>query len=209
MRIHPHAWQITGAAVWAVVCALGMGTLWAYASEPGDVGTPTDVWRLDERIPLDDERPTLVLFAHPRCPCTLASMTAIERLAGRYPDRFAFVAVFFEPDGASSLWRATPLWGRARAIPGGRTVADVGGLLASRAGAQTSGVVGLYEPDGDLLFWGGVTSARGHEGDSLGCDALGAALKGETEHDTRAPVYGCSILGACADEVCEARGAGE
>ena len=59
-----------------------------------------------------------------------------------------------------------------------RVVNDVEGVEARRFGAQTSGTTSLYSPDGRLLFSGGITSSRGHEGDNAGEDALTQAISG-------------------------------
>lgn len=195
-------WLCAAGVGWLGLCGLGTGVLWSYGQQAGDPGLPGDAWALDDALPLASDRPTLVMFAHPKCPCSAASLSAIERLTARHEGRLASVLVLFEPDGADASWREGGLWRRARSIPGLSTVTDSGGRLTARAGATTSGVAGLYAPDGRLMFWGGLTPSRGHEGDSLGLDAVAAALRGE-RHDAQAAVYGCSILGTCAGDGCE------
>ena len=49
---------------------------------------------------------------------------------------------------------------------------DISGDEARRFGAATSGEALLYSPSGKLLFHGGITPSRGHEGGSVGRDAL-------------------------------------
>lgn len=190
---------------WLVLCGLGMGALVRYAGTSGDPGVPAVVWPLGGTVALDDRRPTVVLFAHPRCPCTRASMAELERLQARSGDGFGFRALFFEPEGAGPAWRDTVLWRRAESMVGAEVVADAGGLMSAACGAATSGIVGVYAPDGSLLFWGGVTPSRGHEGDSVGLDTVAALVggapvgRGEGADDApgRASVYGCSLLGSC------------
>ena len=50
----------------------------------------------------------------------------------------------------------------ASAIPGVIVTPDVGGRIAARLGAKTSGHVLVYDENGVLKFSGGITAARGH-----------------------------------------------
>lgn len=105
---------------------------------------------------------------------------------------------FYEPElargDAAAGWRDTVLLRRAAALSDTEIVIDPGGRITRSFGALTSGVVGLYAPGGELLFWGGVTSARGHEGDNLGIDAIAGILDGADAAGARTPVYGCPIF---------------
>jgi hypothetical protein len=58
----------------------------------------------------------------------------------------------------------------------------------------------LYGTDGRLLFRGGITGARGHEGDSAGRDAVVALISGGVSSAAvSTPVFGCQILQRPAD----------
>lgn len=186
-----------GAAAWLGLCGLGTGVLWSYAQSEGELGEPSQTWPLPSVEPPVPDGATLVLFAHPRCPCTSASMTAVERLMARFPEGLGVVVVFFEPEGADEAWRDSALWRRAESLRGAAVVADRGGRWTAAAGAMTSGIAGLYGVDGRLLYWGGLTPSRGHEGDSIGIDAVSAALRGDRAHARQGSVYGCPILGSC------------
>lgn len=140
-------------------------------------------------------------------------MGELERLQASFPDRFKTRVVFFEPEDADESWRQTDLWVRARRLVDAGTTADPGGVLLGRAGATISGTVGLYGPDGEVMFWGGITPSRGHEGASLGgamiADVLGtmsgvSAASGPSGPMT-APVYGCGLQSTgdvCTDVGC-------
>jgi len=69
---------------------------------------------------------------------------------------------------------------------------DEDGAEAARFGAATSGTVALYR-DGKLLFNGGITPARGHEGDSFGKERLVSLLTTGKADRNDAPVFGCSL----------------
>jgi hypothetical protein len=65
---------------------------------------------------------------------------------------------------------------------------------AERFHARTSGTCLLYDPAGRLEFAGGLTAARGHEGDNDGARSLVALLNGGRSHAESTPVFGCSLL---------------
>lgn len=54
---------------------------------------------------------------------------------------------------------------------------DRDGAELSRFGFRTSGDTRLYAPDGALVFHGGITASRGHEGDNPGQSAVLAAVQ--------------------------------
>jgi hypothetical protein len=71
-------------------------------------------------------------------------------------------------------------------------VSDDGGQDADRFGAVVSGQTFLYNAGGRLLFAGGITLGRGHEGDNPGRAAI---IEWVTSgHGARrAPVFGCTL----------------
>jgi hypothetical protein len=72
--------------------------------------------------------------------------------------------------------------------------ADVGGAEAERFGAVTSGAVMLFDTTGKRLFAGGITTSRGHEGDSAGGVMLRRLLKNETLAEAPTiPTFGCKL----------------
>jgi hypothetical protein len=51
----------------------------------------------------------------------------------------------------------------------------------------------LYGQQGQLLFYGGLTASRGHEGDSAGIAAIQAILDGRQPYVAHADVFGCPL----------------
>lgn len=100
-------------------------------------------------------------------------------------------AVFVVPPGADGEWRNGDLWERANRIAGLTVVLDEG-EESERFGARTSGQVLLYEPTGRLLFAGGITPSRGHQGDSAGAASV-RALLGRERAAAQTNVYGCAL----------------
>jgi hypothetical protein len=132
------------------------------------------------------------MFAHPRCTCTRASLSELTQLMERGRDRMQAAVVFMVPRGASEDWTKTDLWASAARIPGVTVLRDAG-EEAARFGAATSGSVVLYGADGSLLFHGGITPSRGHEGDSFGRERILAFLTTGKADRADAPVFGCAL----------------
>jgi len=180
--------------LWLLLILSGFWMLWQYANTPGSQGHPNAGWMIPASLNTDTQKPTLVLFAHPRCPCTRATMSELERLQGDYGDVFSTLVLFYEPIDGGDSWRSTDLWRRALTMKHTTAVADPGGELAMRAGAETSGQIMLKNVDGGLEFWGGITASRGHESESFGGIALRSLIQGlETGH-RRTQVFGCSLI---------------
>jgi hypothetical protein len=179
--------------VWAVAIAAGVVVLQAYATSPGASGRALPHWPQDSGIPLDGRRPTLLLFLHPACPCSRASVDELDALFSLCRDRVtAYVVRLRTPSldrqGEHALDRSS---GRCEGI----TIwDDDGGALARRFGVLTSGHVLLYDARGRLLFSGGITPARGHGGDSSGRSAVVAGILGARLDRATTPVFGCPLF---------------
>ena len=78
---------------------------------------------------------------------------------------------------------------------------DPGGRIARVFGAETSGHVLLYDPEGRLVFEGGLTPSRGHAGDCEGRTSLLNLLAGTAAVVSETPTYGCPIHNPDAPEV--------
>jgi hypothetical protein len=180
-------------AIWLVAILAGTALLGRYKSQSGSSGAVPERWPVEAVVSLSRTVPTLVLFAHPQCPCSRASIGELVVVLSRAHGRVDAHVLFDRPSSEPDDWTDTDLWRSAAAIPGVDVGVDTDGVEARRFGAQTSGWVVLYDPGGRLMFAGGITSARGHAGDSEGRRAVLALLGGEAPQRTRAPVFGCSI----------------
>jgi hypothetical protein len=209
--------QTVLAVLWLGAILLGMGRMMAYETTAGAPASAAEQWPSDAGLTRTLGEPTLVVFAHPRCPCTRATVTELEQLMTRFRGRLTATVLFYKPSGFPDGWERTDLWQRASALEGVRVVSDTDGAEARRFGAATSGQVLLYDARGRALFRGGITGARGKSGDNDGARAIAAiveyggtapspAARGERQLQhtgtagaggdcTITPVYGCSILG--------------
>jgi hypothetical protein len=183
------------AATAAWLCAVFAGTaaLLRYKSSAGAQRDAPARWPEESRLARVPAQATLVMAAHPHCPCTRASLTELDRLLSRARGRMHAVVLFVRPQGAAAGWEDTDLWRRARAMAGAQAVLDLEGAEAHRFQALTSGQTAVYDPEGKLLFSGGITAARGHEGDSVGRAYILAALDGTHLPHPNAPVFGCAL----------------
>ncbi len=151
-------------------------------------------WPASSRVPRISGLPTLLVIAHPRCPCTRATLRELERVIARSGGRASTCVLFVLPRGASGEWSQSALARAARAIPGTTVLIDPDGVEARRFGSSTSGQALLYDPAGQLRFAGGMTPGRGHEGDNAGSDAVVAGIAGASSSITATAVFGCALV---------------
>jgi hypothetical protein len=107
--------------------------------------------------------------------------------------RVAAHLLFVKPKGAEAGWERTSLWEAAQRIPGVNVVTGHEGQEARRFGARTSGQVVLYDPSGRLLFQGGITAARAHEGDNAGRTAVIEWVTSGHSMVRQTRVFGCGL----------------
>jgi hypothetical protein len=182
-----------GLAAWLLTVGAGMRMLWAYADTPGRPAAAKALWPADAGFPRDTSGPVLVLFLHPQCPCSRATIAELARLLANAPAPAAIYALVYRPADADAGWERTDLWNSAAALHGVHVMTDVGGAQARVFGAFISGQTLLYGATGSLLFSGGITDARGHEGDNPGRTALTTILSGGTPAASGTPVFGCYL----------------
>ena len=190
--------RIAGAGVllvWLATCVGGLLLLWRYKARPGDPGAPPASWpvRSASDLTLAADHPTLVMSVHPRCSCTRASLTELEHVLDAAPGVTAYV-LFVIPRGERAGWERGELWDRATALHGVRVIPDPDGALSVGVfRLAVSGHVLVYGRDGALRFSGGITSSRGHVGDSVGRERLAAALADRVPDAPTSHVFGCSL----------------
>lgn len=173
-----------------------------YGTEQGLSGVAPSYWPdgLQDMIQPDPARPTLVLFAHPLCPCTRSSLWELESITNQLYGMVDLHVLFFEPAQTTSMpdvWAASELKNIAARLPGTQMHADIDGRIASNFGAYTSGQVLMYGTSGALQFAGGITPSRGHMGSNPGRAAVVSAIVSDEGIDPLAPrvnpVFGCSL----------------
>jgi hypothetical protein len=114
-------------------------------------------------------------------------------LMSRIGDRADAHVLFLRAEGAGTDWEKTDLWRSAAAIPGVAVHSDVAGAEAARFQASTSGQTVVYDGDGRLLFRGGITGARGHEGDNAGLERIVSLVHSGKADRAESSVFGCPL----------------
>ena len=183
-----------GISIWLAMVCVGMGWLWSYNQTAGAAGSPPMRWPADAKISPDSSKFTLLVLAHPQCPCTRATVEELSQLMTHTQGRINAYVLFVTPSGYQKDWYRTDLWSNAAIIPGVRTVVDNDGVEARRFSGFTSGQVMVYSPQGELKFHGGITQSRGHVGDNAGRSAIEALVnsgKAESDHTV---VFGCPLF---------------
>jgi hypothetical protein len=183
------------AVVWLSVVACGMGFMWSYNHRSGEVAIAPVLWPADSRV-LRGGGYTLVMLAHPKCPCTRATLEELSKLMTHTQGRLRSFVLFVRPLGVSQDWDRTDLWQSASVIPGVKVLDDIDGIEAKRFDAHVSGQVMVYDAAGKLVFQGGITESRGQVGDNAGRSAIEAQVnRGISERD-RTLVFGCELFDA-------------
>jgi hypothetical protein len=180
--------------LWIGGVLFGLDSLWKYESTSGHVVRSLTQWPASVHLPSLSHELTLVMVVHPCCPCTRASVSELARIMARSHHPTAAYVFFYTPKIAPVAWKETDLYDRVAAIPGVTAVRDEDGREAARFHATVSGQTLLFDAAGHLLYSGGITAARGIEGDSPGEKAILALMRGEQVKRTRFPVFGCSLL---------------
>jgi len=187
---------------WLLLVIGGSVAMISYATDPSDAGGSPPSWPADSAIERADGTFTALIFVHPHCPCTRASIAEFRRLLGAAATLPAIRVVMTVPPGVPDGWERDHLWRSLPRTLGVEPIVDRHGIETVRFGAATSGHVALYCAKGTLRFSGGITPARGHEGYSLGRRAMLEILDGAaTDHD-RTPVFGCPLLSSEGHACC-------
>ena len=180
------------AAAWVLSVGTGLAWLWRYQYTPGKPISHAPAIRPDA-LNGTGGKPMIVVFAHPRCSCSEATLEQVARIQTQ-ADNLDVRIFFITPAGQPDTWARTSLREQALRIPGAHVLNDPGGVIAMQYGAKTSGQILLFDADGRLAFDGGITEFRGHSGDNDGSDAVAAVLRRSAPRRRTTPVFGCDLL---------------
>jgi hypothetical protein len=187
-----------GVFLWAGAIIAGFSYLNTYQSTPGKSQVALSDWPAQSELALDSKSGAsgnfrALMFVHPQCPCSSASLSELGVLLARAPQLQAHV-VFTHPDGASNSWISdSTLYKKAKSIPGLKVLVDKNGKEAKLFGVETSGHLCVFDPQNRLVFDGGVTGRRGHEGDNAGLDSVVRLVHGRESALKKTNVFGCAF----------------
>jgi hypothetical protein len=179
--------------LWLVAAAVGQRVLLNYDFAAAAPGMPPAKWPVASKVPRTPGLPTLVVVAHPRCPCSRATVEELARMMALLGNKPTATVIFLRPSEFAQDWEKTDLWRSAARIPGVAVLSDGNGTEAHLFGAQASGQTMLYDAAGNLQFSGGITASRGHSGDSLGREAILSIVETGKSSTSHTSVYGCSL----------------
>jgi CheY-like chemotaxis protein len=181
------------ALIWGVLVCGGSLLLMRFETRPSDDGHVPSQWPAQSRIGRAADQPIVIMFLHPNCPCSRASVHELTAVINSLPPRLMPRIEFVLRTEAIRDWRASELRHDLSSIREAIVIDDDGGREAARFGAQTSGLVLLYDRSGALRFHGGITAGRGHEGANCAEDSLAGILRNSSTAISETPVYGCSL----------------
>jgi hypothetical protein len=195
--VRKHAVVAIALAVWLPGVTYGFSVLWRYSMTPGHPASPPAKWPLQVSLQRNPTEATLLMFAHPQCGCSRASLGELAIIMAHAQEKISANVFFYVPHDEPIDWAKTDLWETAEKIPGVTVIADTGNNYAARFGVFTSGQTLVYDSNGRLIFNGGITASRGHSGDNYGRDAIIALLQDHlaklTPPPVISPVFGCSL----------------
>jgi hypothetical protein len=140
-------------------------------------------------------RGTLVVFLHPQCPCSRATLSQLDRLRLAASEHDVTFHAIFSGDPEMEQ-EPSSLVKSARGLTGVATHLDSQSASARSFGALTSGEAYLYDAAGNLVYHGGLTPSRGHEGSCPSLDFLNGWLRDKPTSTAPAlsgPVFGCEL----------------
>ena len=98
-RCRGRAFLLAAIALWGAGVSTGMGALWAYSNQPGQPGDPPARWPGASSIRPVPGRATLVMAAHPHCPCTRASLGELALIMRHAQQTATCHVLFYRPSG--------------------------------------------------------------------------------------------------------------
>ena len=186
--------HVLSVGLWVAVLATGFTALARYDETPGAMSTQAPTrWPQLSRLHRTSGLPTLIVMLHPRCSCSRATLDNLARTMSRLKNKVHVDLVFVGPHGSEG-WGEGDLFKIAREIPSAESFQDTTGREHKLFGALTSGETFLYSSDGSLVFHGGITEGRGHEGDNDGLDAVEDFVQQGTSERSGTAVFGCGLV---------------
>ncbi len=186
---------MAGAVVlWITTVVVGLVQLLIFETAPGESNIAPARWPAATTIDRAIDHHTLVMFLHPHCPCSNASLNNLQTVMSRLNRTVALRIVLVRPPGCPEGWEDGALLHQLQARRDLTLYIDNDGVEAKRFGAQTSGHVLLYDPSARLVFTGGITPQRGHEGQCHGADAVANAVNYQPQTLICSQIYGCPLF---------------
>jgi hypothetical protein len=192
--VSPRPLLFVGAFFWMAVVGAGFAALARYDNAPGALGERTPSrWPPLSRLSRTPGLPNLIVMLHPQCPCSRATLGNLERAMPELQDKTQVHLVFVHRD-TEDRRDDNALLRIAKAIPGTEIFQDQAGRETELFGVLTSGETLLYSREGTLLFHGGITFGRSHEGGNPGLSAIVEFIQHGVANRSSTSVFGCALM---------------
>lgn len=187
--------------LWMAGLVVAIGAMSAHKATPRAAVQPyIENWPTASRLVRDGRSPTLIMFAHPYCECTRASLAELRELMPRLEGKVRSYILFAQSEGKPAARSENRIL--AESIRGVTVVDDEAAREADRFGATTSGQVMLYDTGGRILFSGGIAPLPHYSGEAPMVHSLIAAIEstsggGPMGARVQMPnaVFGCDLHG--------------
>src|SRR5687767_7468351 len=90
--------------VWFVAAVFGFWCLWSYSMKPGQSDRSPVAWPKESKIARSTGLPTLLLFLHPKCPCSRATLAELAQITTKSEKELDTQVIFVAPPGADTKW---------------------------------------------------------------------------------------------------------
>ena len=180
-------------SVWVGLLSVGHLVLFEYEMTAGPLIDSRRVFPNNSEIKITHGRQNIILFLHPACPCSDATVQEFHKLMREGDKDSVGTAVIYMPRKMEGEWSLQPIISSVKRIRNVSVVHDTDGSLARLFGATTSGHVLVYDGRGVLQFSGGITGSRGHVGDNQYFDLARTSVLAKNPKFATAPVFGCSL----------------
>ncbi len=183
------------ALCWASLVFAGVTKLWKYTSTEGQAAYASLNWPQGSQIQRNiNADATLVLFTHFGCSCSKATFEELNKIIAQTHKRLDIHVRVVTYKNLDHKMQEDKLREISQRLPNAEVAADENGIEAKHFDAKTSGQIFLYDRNGKLLFSGGITPLRSHEGDNEGEKAIISWInEGHAERGLYA-VFGCSLF---------------
>ncbi len=182
------------AIAWGVLAVIGYSCMVFYSTAPAKSAMSVGPFPVQSALARGSGL-TLITFLHPRCPCSKASVSELQELLAqsKFPSNLTVYAVVSQPHGCSSDFTQGAILDSLSNMKNVQLIIDKDDLESQRFGARTSGQTLLFDSQGNCLFCGGITAARGEVGANAGVDALRQCINSGQTALKKTPVFGCSL----------------
>ena len=181
-------------SVWLIAISTGLYFLYQYQNKNGELGTSSSHWIESSNIHFEENKNNVLMFLHPYCPCSRASLNELAKILSHKIKPSTVKIILAKPESKDSNWvYESPLYKITKEL-NFQSLIDKNSHESKLFEAKTSGLVLIFNKDKKLMFRGGITDSRGHEGDNKGAQKALTILQSISSQSLEEFfVFGCEI----------------